>query len=108
MLALRQDLGAHGVDVSIVSPGFIRDAGMYADSGVQLPVGTGTKTPADVAAAVIRAIESGRAEIDVAPLPLRAGATFASLAPDLAATASRMLGAERVSAEFAERQRDKR
>ena len=45
-LALRQDLAPHGVGVSLVSPGFIRDAGMFADSGVKLPPGAGTKTPA--------------------------------------------------------------
>jgi short-subunit dehydrogenase len=107
-LALRQDLRGAGVGVSLVSPGFIRDAGMYAEAGVRLPPGIGTKTPADVGAAVIRAIETGRAELDVAPMPLRLGATVASVAPELAAAASRLAGADRISAEFAERQRHKR
>ncbi|MFZ0384249.1 MAG: SDR family NAD(P)-dependent oxidoreductase [Solirubrobacteraceae bacterium] len=107
-LALRQDLAPHGVGVSLVSPGFIRDAGMFADTGVKLPPGTGTKTSADVAAAVIRAIETGRAELEVAPASLRAGAVFASLAPQLAASASRLAGSARVSAELAQRQRHKR
>jgi short-subunit dehydrogenase len=107
-LGLRQDLARHGVGVSLVSPGFIGDAGMFADSGVKLPPGTGTKTSGDVAAAVIRAIETDRAELDVAPVALRAGAAFASLAPQLAASASRLAGSDRVSAELAERQRDKR
>jgi short-subunit dehydrogenase len=107
-LALRQDLAPYGVGVSLVAPGFIRDAGMFADSGIRLPAVAGTKTSADVAAAVIRAIETGRAEVEVAPVALRAGAGFASVAPQLAASASRLLGSDRVSAEFAERQRDKR
>jgi short-subunit dehydrogenase len=107
-LGLRQDLQPAGVGVSLVSPGFIRDAGMFAETGIRLPPGTGTRTPADVADAVIRAIETGRAEIDVAPLPLRLGATFASVAPALAASASRLAGSERVSAEMAERQSHKR
>jgi short-subunit dehydrogenase len=107
-LALRQDLAPHGVGVSLVSPGFIRDAGMFADSGVKLPPGAGTKTSGDVAAAVIRVIETNRAEIDVAPAALRAGAAFASLAPQLAASASRLAGSDRVSDELAQRQRDKR
>lgn len=107
-LGLRQDLERTGVGVSLVSPGFIREAGMYADTDVRLPPGTGTRTPADVADAVIRAIATGRAEIDVAPLPLRLGATFASVAPGIAASASRLLGSGRVSAEMAERQRHKR
>src|ERR1700689_1994794 len=56
-LALRQDLRPHGVGVSLVSPGFIRGAGMFAETGLKLPPGTGTRTPGDVGAAVIRAIE---------------------------------------------------
>jgi short-subunit dehydrogenase len=107
-LGLRQDLARHGVGVSLVSPGFIGDAGMFADSGVKLPPGTGTKTSGDVATAVIRAIETDRAELDVAPVALRAGAAFASVAPQLAASASRLAGSDRVSAELAQRQRDKR
>ena len=107
-LALRQDLQPRGVGVSLVAPGFIREAGMFADTGVRLPPGTGTKTPADVAAAVIRAIETGRAEVDVAPMPLRLGATFASVAPQLAASASRLAGSDRIGSDFAARQRHKR
>ena len=42
-LCLRDDLRPHGVGVSVVSPGSIRDAGMFADSGAGMPmVGTGT------------------------------------------------------------------
>jgi uncharacterized protein len=107
-LGLRQDLAPHGVGVSLVAPGFIRDAGMFADSGVKLPIGTGTKTSGDVGAAVIRAIEGDRAELEVAPVALRAGAAFASLAPQLAASASRLAGSDRISAEFAQRQRHQR
>ncbi len=70
-LALRMDLRAQGVGVSLVSPGFIRDAGMFADSGAPLPPGVGTRSPQDVARAVAEAIERNRAEVDVAPLSLR-------------------------------------
>jgi short-subunit dehydrogenase len=92
-LGLRADLHGQGVGVTTVFPGFIREAGMFAESGAKLPPGVGTKTPEDVAGAVIRAIERDPAEIDVAPLPLRAGATFAGVAPGLAAAVSRRLGA---------------
>ena len=43
-LALREDLHQHGIGVSVVLPGFIRDAGMFADSGVKLPPGVGTRS----------------------------------------------------------------
>ena len=61
---------------------------MFHDADVKLPRFVGTKTPEDVAAAVVRAIEHDRAEVDVAPLGMRAGAAFAGLAPELSARAA--------------------
>lgn len=107
-LALREDLRPHGVGVSVILPGFIRDAGMFADAGVKLPPGVGTRSPEDVAAAVFRAVEHNRAELDVAPPALRLGAAFASLAPQAAAAASRLLGSERIATSLATAQREKR
>lgn len=107
-LGLREDLQPHGVGVSTILPSFIGDAGMFADSGVKLPRGVGTRTSDDVAAAVIRAIESNRAELDVAPLGLRLGATFAGVAPGVAAAVSRRLGSERIAAGLDAAHRDKR
>lgn len=106
-LGLRADLAGSGVGVSTIFPGFIRDAGMFHESGARLPRGVGTSTPEQVAAAVVRAVEGDRAEVDVAPLPLRAAAAFGGLAP---ATAQRL--SERSSArparDIAAGQRDKR
>jgi short-subunit dehydrogenase len=106
--ALRADLRTTGVGVSAVFPGFIRDAGMFADAGVKLPAGVGTRTPEDVAEATVKAIERNRGEIDVAPLPLRASTVFASLAPELAGNVARKLGAEDISRKLEAGQRDKR
>ena len=72
-LALREDLAPKGVGVSVILPGFIRDAGMFAESGAKLPPYVGTKRPEDVARAVVKAIEHDRAEIDVAPLAAARG-----------------------------------
>jgi uncharacterized protein len=107
-LGLRQDLRQRGVGVSTIFPGFISGAGMYADTGIKLPPGVGTRTPEDVTAAVIRSIERNRAEIDVAPPTVRAGATFATLAPQVAAAVSRRFGSEQLAAEFSAAQIDKR
>ena len=106
--ALRAELRRSGVGVSTVMPGFIRDAGMFADSGVKLPPGIGTRSPDDVAAAVVKAIEHNRGELDVAPLPLRAGAMLANLAPELAGSVGRRLGAENISRKMESGQRVKR
>ena len=99
-LALREDLRGTGVSASVVAPGFIRDSGMFVRTGVKLPPGVGTRTPQDVAAAVIRAIEHDRAEIDVAPLGLRLGSAIASVAPGPAGWVSRKLGSARISTEM--------
>jgi uncharacterized protein len=103
-LGIRQDLHGTGVGVSTVFPGFIRGAGMFADTGVSLPPGVGTRAPEDVAAAVIEAIEHDRAELDVAPLPLRVGTAVSELAPALSAAVSRRLGSHEIATSVAERQ----
>ena len=107
-LALREDLRPHGVGVSAIYPGFIRDAGMFAEAGVKLPRGIGTQTSGDVARAVSRAVERDVAEVDVAPLSIRMGARIAGVAPGLAARVQRMTGGDRVARALAEAQRDKR
>ena len=107
-LGIREDLRPHGVGVSVVLPGFIRDAGMFADAGVELPRGVGTRTPEQVAAGVIRAVERNRAEVEVAPFGVRLGAAFGAMAPELAAAASRRMGGERVASDLAAGQREKR
>jgi uncharacterized protein len=103
--AVRNDLVGTGVGVTVVFPGFIRDSGMFADSGVKLRKGVGTKTPEDVAAAVVRGIERDKREIDVAPLGLRLGTKAAELAPGLAARVQRRLGAEEMAHELTEAHR---
>ncbi|MCW2942199.1 MAG: hypothetical protein JWN00_5184 [Actinomycetia bacterium] len=107
-LALREDLRPSGVGVSTIFPGFIRDAGMFADSGVKLPFGVGTRTPQDVARAVVRAVEKNVAEIDVAPLALRLGATLAGAAPAFAARVQRLAGGDKIGERIADAQRDRR
>lgn len=106
-LALREDLRAHGVGVSVVLPGFIRDAGMFADSGATLPPGVGTRSPEAVARAVIRAVERDRAEVEVAPIALRLGTAVAAVAPAMSAAVSRRLGSERIATSIVAGQRDR-
>ena len=55
--------GRHGVGVSVVLPGFIRDAGMFADAArAEAAAGRRYPQPEEVAAAVIRLITSNRPE----------------------------------------------
>jgi short-subunit dehydrogenase len=83
-LGLRADLAPKGVGVSLVSPGFVREAGMFADSGAKPPPGMGTARPEQVGAAVVRAIERDKVEIGVAPLPQRVMAHFGMASPAIA------------------------
>jgi len=106
--ALRTDLHGSGVGVSCIFPGFIRDAGIFAESGVTLPPGIGTRSPADVARAVAQAIEDDRGEVDVAPLSQRGSAVLSGLAPDFAANVVRRLGGADVAREMEQALRDKR
>jgi short-subunit dehydrogenase len=106
--ALRGDLHGSGVGVTTVFPGFISDAGMFADAEVKLPAGVGTRTPEQVAEAVVRGIEHNRGEIDVAPLPLRISTIFANLSPETAGRVSRRIGSDDISRQMAAAQRDKR
>ena len=107
-LALRSELAPAGVGVSIVSPGFISDAGMFADTAIKLPRGMSTRTSTQVAEAVVRAIVRNRGEIDVAAPAMRLGADAANLAPALAARVGRLIGADALALEFEQRQADKR
>ena len=102
---MRADLRSRGIGVSTIFPGFIRDAGMFHESGAKLPPYVGTKRPEDVANAVISAIERDRSEVDVAPLPMRIGTTIASVAPETAATVQRKLGADEIATQVEDGQR---
>jgi uncharacterized protein len=104
-LALRQDLRRRGVGVSVVLPGFVSAAGMFAASGATLPPGVGTRSPEAVARAVVSAVERDRVEVEVAPLGLRLGTAVAAVAPALGAAVSRRLGSERIAARIVAGQR---
>jgi len=103
---LRQELAGTGVGVSVVFPGSVRDAGMFADSGAT--GGGGTVTSAAVAAGVVRAIEHNKAEVNVASAPLRAMAVFANIAPGAWAWIARRAGADKQTAALAAGLRDRR
>jgi short-subunit dehydrogenase len=106
--ALHDELRDNGVGVTTVFPGFISDAGMWADTGLKLRKGVGTRTPEQVAEAVISGIERNRSEIDVAPLTLRAGAWAAGISQSAVQRIQRAAGSEEMASRMAEAQKDKR
>jgi short-subunit dehydrogenase len=67
--ALRAELRETGVGVSLVSPTFVSQAGMWAETGLTASVRE--TTPQRVAEACLRAIRENRAEVVVAPIEQR-------------------------------------
>lgn len=107
-LGLRADLDPLGIGVSLVSPGTIRDAGMYSDSGADPIPGLGTGSPQQVSAAVLEAIEKNRVEVTVAPLQQRLLAHFALVSPGIAVKIASGGAGQKAAASVAAGQTDKR
>ncbi|MCW7941295.1 oxidoreductase [Streptomyces hygroscopicus] len=107
-LSFRQDLHGTGVGVSIVQPGFVRDLGMFADTGSRTPGGARTVSPQQVVKGVMRAIERDVAEINVAPLELKFLTKIASHFPGFAERVQRLAGADQTVEAIVAAQRSSR
>jgi short-subunit dehydrogenase len=105
---LRAELAPVGIGVSTVFPGFVRDAGMFAETGITLPAGVGTSSPEEVAAAVVRAVLRDRGEIDVAPVGVKASGVLNGLFPGVPAKIAAKVDGGRVGSEMAAAQKSKR
>jgi short-subunit dehydrogenase len=106
--SLHDELRDEDVGVTTVFPGFISDAGMWAETGIELRKGVTTRTPEQVAAAVVKGIETNKSEIDVAPLTLRAGGWAAGISQSAVQRLQRLGGSEELTKRMAEGQRAKR
>lgn len=108
--SLRAELRGSGVSVSSVSPGFISEAGMFADrareTNRRAPVAVGESTPEQVANAILRAVVEDRAEILVSPGPARLLQAINQLAPDLINYLMERLGVTALFREAAHAERD--
>lgn len=105
---LRTDLVGTGVGVTVVAPGFVREVGMFAETGLKAPRVLGTTTPERVVDAVLEAIQRDRAEIVVAPASARAMAHIGLVSPGLAHRVQSGEAGQRTADEVASRQTDKR
>jgi short-subunit dehydrogenase len=99
---LRTDLSPLGVGVSVITPGFVREAGMFADSGAKPPPGMGTTTPDRVGSAVVKAIEKDKLEIVVAPLSLRAVSHLGLASPAISVRAQSGSAGQKAAKELAD------
>jgi short-subunit dehydrogenase len=107
-LSFRQDLHGTGVGVSIVQPGFVRELGMFANTGSATPGGVRTVAPERVVRGVLRAIERDVAEINVAPLELKFLTKIASQFPGFAERIQRLAAPDRTMKVIVEAQRASR
>jgi short-subunit dehydrogenase len=107
-LGLRADLDRLGIGVSLVSPGTIREAGMYADTGAKPIAGLGTGSPTEVADAVVKAIEQNKVEIAVAPMRQRFLAHFALTSPGFSIKVASGDSGQKAAAAVVNGQLDKR
>jgi short-subunit dehydrogenase len=98
---LRQDLREAGVGVSVVTPGFIRGAGLFADSGIAAPPGSAARTAEDVGSAVVEAIERDRGEIVVGSVGEKVWGVLGALTPNTLAYVNRRLGGNDIAGALA-------
>jgi short-subunit dehydrogenase len=106
--SLRVDLRETGVGVSLIQPGFVRNAGMFANTGEPTPSGVRTVTPDQVASATVAAIESDRAEVNLAPVKLRVLCAVAAQLPGLAERVGILGGDPQTTLRIVEAQRASR
>ena len=90
--SLRLELEATGVIVSSVSPGFVREVGMFTRYGQSAPALAGTSAPEEVAQAVVRALRRGSRNELVVPVRARPVPALRALAPGLVARGMRLGG----------------
>ena len=81
--AIRQELSQTDVNISVVCPGFIRESGMFHDSGQSAPKLLGSSLPQDVADGVIKCIRNNSAEVIVNPGPMKPLLALNQISPRL-------------------------
>jgi len=107
-LALREELWGTGVGVSAISPTFVSEAGMWAETGLKANPIAAEVRPEQVAEAVLTAITKNKADIDVMRLPLRVSLKLMAVAPNLFMAMARSSRSSRSSDAAGDRQNNKR
>jgi short-subunit dehydrogenase len=102
--SLREELAPQGVGVSVVCPGFVAEAGMFADwsGGKKPPAASRPVTPQQVADATVKAIEDDVPEIIVARGFAKVVDVFHAISPRFTTKIARRSGAYRFLAKAKE------
>jgi short-subunit dehydrogenase len=85
------ELDGTGVHMSVVSPGFVGEAGMWADRGGKAPRMMSEVSPQKVADGVLKAVR-GAEQVLVTPGPIRPLLALAQLAPGLQKSIVKRMG----------------
>jgi short-subunit dehydrogenase len=93
----REEMKPHGVGVSVICPGFVAEAGMYADwsRGSDPPKISKAVAPELVAAKTIEAIEKDKAEVIVAKGLVKVVDVFHAMSPAFTTALARRMGSYR-------------
>jgi short-subunit dehydrogenase len=104
--ALRNELKGTGVSASVICPGYITEAGMFAEErGLEPPKKSGAwGTPRDVARAVVRAIEKDVPDIIVARGMAKLTDVAFAISPSLVDSIARRTGSYKPQEETARRE----
>ncbi|MBT3216690.1 MAG: SDR family NAD(P)-dependent oxidoreductase [Candidatus Marinimicrobia bacterium] len=94
---LRQDLRGTKVNVSVICPGFVSEAGMYHDAGVKPPFLLGSSKAEKVASAVLKAIKKNKAQIIVNQGPMKPLLALDQISPTLGDWVLKLFGVPKVS-----------
>ncbi|MBI4896857.1 MAG: SDR family NAD(P)-dependent oxidoreductase [Actinobacteria bacterium] len=81
--ALRAEVAKYGVGVTLISPGFVSEVGMFAKRNGKAPPGSGMVSPSRYARELVEAIEKDRGEAVIASPQLRGLGQFSLIAPGL-------------------------
>ena len=95
--ALRQEYKNSPIDISVICPGFVSEAGMFFDGNVDAPKLLGTSSPQKVANAVIKALKKGSCEIIVNAGPIRPLLALGQISWKLADKITRLFGVPALS-----------
>lgn len=89
--SIRIELQDHGVHIGAVCPGFVADAGMWKDTGLQAPAMMAEVPLSQVVQGVFQAL-NGAPEVLVTPTPVRPLLAIAQLFPSLDGWLLRRMG----------------
>ena len=102
--ALREELRGTGVSLTVVSPGFFVDSGIYTAYETPVPWYVGTNTTATIVRKTVDAIEKDRAEVIINRIPARPMLAMKALSESVFRGITRALGLYRYMAEVAREQ----